>query len=213
MLTFSPNTARGFCAVLQRGDQAALEQVERLGRHVRRREREVIELQRGLEIVRRGVAADPLGVVADARRRRCDLARQHLAEVDRVEPAHAADADQRRCELGALEVRFGRQRRAAGRVGAEQHLIVLEVGGLEPHLDAVRQRQHRGANLRDGAAARHLAAGGRILHQRRGRRSLPPRAPPARCGARDRRLQAVGRRRRRCPSSPAPRPGPRGSRR
>ena len=88
--------ARALRLVLQRGDQAALQQVQRFGREVRRREREIVQLQRRLDVARRGVAADFLGVGADAGRGRGNLAGEHLAEVDRAEPADAADADQRR---------------------------------------------------------------------------------------------------------------------
>ncbi len=66
------------------------------------------------------------------------------------------------------------ERGPAERVGAEDDLVVLEVGGLEPDLDAVRERQHRDAERVDLPARHHGAAGGRLLEELAPRRAVFP---------------------------------------
>ena len=128
-------------------------------------ELQVDELQRGLQVGGRARARDPVRVLLHLRRDLHELARQQLLEVAGREAAHAhlahRDGGQQRLQHRA---RLG-QRGAAQRVGPEEDLVVLEVGGLEPRLDAVRQRQHGDPEGLERAPRDHAAAGGRMLEE------------------------------------------------
>ena len=76
-----------------------------------------------------------------AERDRCRLAGQDLAHVDR---RHVVQAHRRDDGVGVARVEdvlLAELGLAAEAARAQQHLVVREVGRLEDHLDAVRQRQ------------------------------------------------------------------------
>ena len=98
---------------------------------------------------------------------------QQLAQVDRREAADAGEPDERRAQRRVQIVVRRRQRRAAPRVRGERDLVVAEVGRLQPHLDAVRQRQHRDADLRESRGARGPCPAPAASPSARGRPSRP----------------------------------------
>ena len=111
----------------------------------------------------------------DERRGGSDPARRQLRQVDGAMPAGARELDLTGREL-RLDVLLRRlQRAAAGRDQREQHLIVLEVGRLEPRLDAVRKGDHGDAELGDLAAAGFLSGVGQLVDEHGAAGGIGPR--------------------------------------
>ena len=99
-----------------------------------------------------------------------------LLEIERLEPAGAGEADVARWRSDACtKSAWRRQRRAAQRVHREQHLIVLEVGRLQPRFDAVGEPHDGDADVGELAArfdARRLRL---LFDERPRRRGIAPR--------------------------------------
>ena len=73
------------------------------------------------------------------RRGRRQLAGEDLLQIDRLQPTGAGELDVGRRQRRLQKVGGRRERGAAERVHDEEHLVVLEIGRLEPRLDAVRE--------------------------------------------------------------------------
>ena len=99
------------------------------------------QLQRALQVGRRRAALHAVFGEPDERRGRHQLAGEQLLEVGRLQAAGAGELHERRRQRGIGVVGRRRQRRSAWRGQREQHLIVLEIGRLQPRFDAVRQLQ------------------------------------------------------------------------
>ena len=198
--TRSPKTAPGLCAWLARiASSRCFSRSKAAGSLIRRGELQIDQLQRGLEILRRARSADALRRARDRRRRAGDLAGQQLAEIDRREAADAGQADQRRGQRRVEVVLRRGQRQPAARVRREDDLVVAEVGRLQPDLDAVRQRQHGHADLRNLAARADRARRRRLGEQRAAGHLVAPRRRRSRSRPRAARRAATAR---------SPPPGP-----
>src|SRR5207248_1288826 len=108
------------------------------------------------------------------RRGRPHLAGEQLLEVGRLQTAGAGELHERRRQRGIGAVGRRRQRRSAWRGQREQHLIVLEIGRLQPRFDAVRQLQDGDADVIEQAARGDRARRRRRFHQRSSRRRVVP---------------------------------------
>jgi hypothetical protein len=137
-------------------------------------EGQVEQLQRGLEARRVGGTGDRMRGQRERRASRGNLPRQQLLQIHGLVSPDARQRDERRREH-RVEMSIGAgERQAAGRHEVEDHLIVLEVGGLEPGLDAIAEANDGDAEGLDDPAVLDLAGIGRGRHQRRGRARVIP---------------------------------------
>ena len=179
---------RRLSAIGDRRRQLARQQRKRLGIVVRRGEIQIEQLQRRFELCRRRAAGNAVFRKADVRGGRREFAGEHPLQVERLEAAHTRQAHVggRKRRLG--QVRTRRQRGPARRFHVEENLIVLEVGGFQPGLDAIRKSHDRDAdsgNLPARADRRRrrfgldeLASHGRFVPRRHGGSDRPTPASP-----------------------------------
>ena len=115
----------------------------------------------------------------DVRRGIGDATRKHLVQVHRRESADTGDADERRAERGVEVLRLRSEGGASTRVRRKGDLIVPEIGWLEPHLDAIRERQHGDADFGNFTARPNLARRGTLRRAARVRPCRRARPQPA----------------------------------
>ena len=133
---------------------------------------QVHELQQRFQISVAAMAADPLffRLLVDIEAQH--LAGQHLLQFQRRKIGQAHGAHHRAGVSGVVLVRLRIERLPAKAASANQDLVVLEVGRLQDHLDAVGQLQ-LGEVQSLIAALRHDAARlGRLAHQAGGQHLL-----------------------------------------
>ena len=136
-------------AVRERRAQPLFEREHGRGVDARRREVQVHQLKDRLEVLRRPAAEHLLRELADPRERARRLARKCLLKLDLTERADTALRHQRRGLARARKVGLRQQRHPARARPQNENLIRLEVGRLEDHAHAVRERPVRDADFRD----------------------------------------------------------------
>ena len=127
----------------------------------RLREPQIQQLEHRLEILRRASSSEPFGDLAEVRHDGDGLAREHPVERRVVEPADASRGNHVVGGARRDEVGIARQRRAAGRGGAKQNLILFQRRRLEDDGGAVGQRP-----LGDAAGTRRRLDDGARLRRR-----------------------------------------------
>ena len=152
-------------AIGDRRGELTREQRKRIGIVAWRGELLVEQLQRRLELGRGGGSRDAVRGQPDERARRGQFARQQLLQIDRLQAANPAQHDVGRRERGVRVVRGRRQRGPARCVHGEQDLIVLEVGRLQPGLDAVGEADDRHADALELASRSDGGRFGFRFHQ------------------------------------------------
>ena len=160
------NGGRQIGAIGEVGGHPVFEVLEGLGIQTRRRELQVDELHQGLEILRRGVALEAFAELADGRPGAGHLAGQLLFELGGFEGSEPAASEDLRAPDAGGQVLVGEERRAAGAEGRKEDLVVLEVGALEDHLEAVFELPLGDADFRDVFLEKYTPGGRCFGHQR-----------------------------------------------
>ena len=176
-------------AVDEEGVEALPQRGKGVGILGRLGEGEMDELKRRLEVGRARRPRNAVEVVVHVGAHLDQVSGQELLEIRGLEPSHARVVHDLCRQPGARECRRVGHRQPTARVAGEHDLVGLEVGGLEPHLGAVREREHRGADLLDRPARLDTARLGQLAHERLARRAVLPGGGRLRAHARQHRTQ------------------------